>query len=61
MNRVFSGLPGRVCREISVAGVLGDRVRTASGSDRIKTQLSRTTNVFKCIAWSGRYRSRFWH
>jgi len=24
-------------------------VRTASGSDRIKTRLSRTTNVLKCI------------
>jgi hypothetical protein len=24
-------------------------VRTASGSDRIKTHLSRTTKVFKCI------------
>ena len=35
------GLPARLWSSVSTS------VRTASGSDRIKTQLSRTTNVFQ--------------
>jgi len=36
-------------------------VRTASGSDRIKTAIASNNERFQGIAWSGRYRSRFWH
>jgi len=33
------------------------RVRTESGSDRIR----KSRQVFWGSSWSGRYRSRFWH
>jgi hypothetical protein len=49
--------PSGVSREIRIVGVLGDRVRTESGSDRImRYQLKTFVVQLNCVL-IGRYRS----